>query len=297
MKRGLKGLIVTTLISFGITSIPLARAAHATNFLDALHAEITNRIANLDTNSTARDKRVLKSARAILEHNTRTFATDLSALARAAATLDTRFEDDATLHALGSNAVVAYSNEAHAELDDAELHIGTNSIPRGWSNQLARARAALNNADSNTTSVASRARATARVFNQIHQLVPKILRKYPTIPFEAPTDIATGQAITLAENAVVNDQTKFFFHTANTTGDRFLSYTSDNPEEVGTWTYERLTAKTATLHCHVDFTQAGAMPAPYSHDMSLTFTSATGGTFTGVNCLGEHIEGTFTIDG
>jgi len=85
MKRGLKGLIVTTLISFGITSIPLARAAHATNFLDALHAEITNRIANLDTNSTARDKRVLKSARAILEHNTRTFATDLSALARAAA--------------------------------------------------------------------------------------------------------------------------------------------------------------------------------------------------------------------
>jgi hypothetical protein len=157
-------------------------------------------------------------------------------------------------------------------------------------------RVALTNADANSNGVPARARALAQVFNKMRMPVAKIVKKYPDLPFEAPTEIPTGHNLVLSENAIVNDQTLFyFFTTSEDTSERYLHYHSHHPEELGRWSYERLTNKTGVLHCQVDYTQPGATPAPYSHDMPLTFTSATTGTFTGVNCLGEQLQGTFGI--
>ena len=295
MKLGFKGIVIATLISSAICSMPLARAAHATNFLDALYQEVTNRVANPGTN-TARQKAALKAASNTLGRNTRTLSADLSALATAATVLNTRFAGDATFSSLEETALAFYSAEAHAQLDDARLRIGTNSISRLLSNQLARARIALTNVDNSTSSVPVRARALARVFNQIRMPLAKVAQQFPTIPFEAPAEMATGRNLTLYENAIVNDQNIFYFHTtAGESGGRFLHYSTHNPEELGTWTYERLTSRTAVVHCNVTFTQAGARPAPYSHDIPLTFTSATTGTFTAVNCLNETVQGTFIL--
>ena len=294
MKLTTKKTVLILITSIGLAVAPSTRAAHTTNFLNALQTEVTNRIAN--TNRPAAQQRALVAANKSLSRNTKTLAADLIALSTAANALDKQFPADSTLAALENDALAAYSDEAHAQLDNAELHLGTNSISKGLSNQLAKIRIALTNADAITNGVPAKARALANVFNRMNRPVAKILQQFPTVPFEAPAAIATGQSITLSENAPVNDQTKFFFHTTDNMDMRFLSYTSDNPEELGTWTYEHLTSKTAVLHCHADFTEAGGTPAPYSHDMSLTFTSATTGTFTGVNALAQNITGTFSLE-
>jgi len=295
MKLTTKKTVLILTMSIGLAIAPSARAAHATNFLNALQTEVTNRIAN--TNLPAAQQRALASANKSLSRDTKTLAADLIALSTSANALGKQFPSNSTFAALEGDALDAYSDEARAQLDNAELHLGTNSISKGLSNQLAKIRIALTNADAITNDVPAKAKVLANVFNRLRNPVAKISQQYPTVPFEAPAEISTGQNLTLSENAIVNDQTIFYFHTTDGGGAvRFLNYTSHNPEELGTWTYERLTSKTAALHCHVDFTQAGAMPAGYNHDMSLTFTSATGGTFTGVNCLGENIAGTFSLE-
>ena len=300
MKRGFKGSVLITVICTGLFCTPVARAAHATNFLDTLHSEITNRLANLDTNATASERRALSSARAKLERSTKTFSADLSALAAAARVWEAQ-ANGAALDALGNDALVAYSAEAGAQLDLAELHVGTNTISKMLSNQLAQARLTLVNANANTNGVAARARALAKAFNKSRMPVAKILKKFPTVPFEAPTDFGIGKNIALTETAAIpQDQTKFFFHVSdNGMGQPFRHYTSDNPEELGTWTYERLTPKTAVIHADLNFvgpdcgTPAGrATP----HNIALTFTSPTAGTFSGTNCRGESITGAFSID-
>ena len=296
MKLGFKGIVAIVCLSAGMAFTPYARAAHATNFLDALYQEVTNRVANPGTNATAAQRAALRAASNILGRNTRTFSADLSALAAAATVLNTRFPSNTTFTSLEEDALADYAAEADAQLDDAELHVGTNVISRALSNQLAGARVALSNAVAISNSVPSRARALSRVFNKMRIPVAKVLRMFPTVPFEAPTEMATGRNLTLHENAVVNDQNILYFHT--TGGEppvRFLHYSTHNPEELGTWTYERLTSRTAVIHCNVTFTQAGARPAPYSHDIPLTFTSATTGTFTAVNCLNETVQGTFVL--
>ena len=294
MKLGFNGTVLTILTSTILAFAPAARAAHATNFLNALQQEVTNRVANPGTNTAL--KAALTAASHILSRNTRTLSGDLTTLATAATVLNRRFSNDATFSSLEDNALDSYSAEAHAQLDNAELHRGTNSISRVLSNQLAKLHVALTNADANSNGVPAHARALAQVFNKMRTPIARVLRQFPTIPFAAPAEIATGKNITLSENAVVNDQTKFYFHTtASDTGLRYLHYTSDNPGELGTWTYEHLTSRTAVLHCTVSASEVpGGSTAP--HDMSLTFTSATTGTFTGMNTLRENIEGTFTID-
>ncbi|HEY0548964.1 MAG TPA: hypothetical protein VGF13_05145 [Verrucomicrobiae bacterium] len=299
MKLTIRKTVLILITVIGLSIAPAVRAAHATNFINQLQTEVTNRLAN--TNLADADERALTSANKSLGRNTKTLSADLTALSAAARVLERQFPSNATFEALGSDAVDAYSDEAHAQLDNAELRVGTNSIPTGWSNQLAQVMTALAKADAGTNGVAARAKALAQVFARLQPLIAKIEKRFPTapvVPFEAPTEMATGQNLTLYENAIVNDQTIFYFHTTGGEGGfRFLHYTSHNPEELGRWTYERLTAKTAVVHCQVDFTQAGAaLVAPYNHDMSLTFTSATAGTFTGVNCLNETIQGTFVLE-
>ena len=291
MKQGVKGsVIITAIICAGLLFVPASRAAHATNFLDALYSEITNRVANVDTNATKQQQRALTAANAILKRNTKTLAADLFALAATATVLDARFTNDTTFLALEDNALAAYSAEADAQLDAAELRVGTNSISRGLSNQLAKARIALTNADANTNRVADRARDLAHVFNKLRAPVAKILKKYPEAPFAAPASV-DGAALVLSEDAIVNDQTIFYFHTRTDMGETYYSYSAHNPEELGTWTYGKTGDKSAAIHCVPNY------PPSYNtaHDMLLTFTSAMGGTFIGVNSAGEPIQGMFAI--
>ncbi len=293
MKLTTKKTVLILITSIGLAMAPSAHTTHATNFLNALQTEVTNRIAN--TNLPAAQQRALASANKSLSRNTKTLGADLIALSTAANALNKQFTNDSTFATLENDALDAYSDEAHAQLNNADLHIGTNTITKGLSNQLAKVRLALTNADAITNDAPAKARALANVFNRMRNPVAKILQQFPTIPFEAPLDIATGQNITLSENAPVNDQTKFFFHTTDNMGNRYLSYSSDNPAEVGIWTYERLTSTTAVLHCTVTLSEVpGGSTAP--HDMALTFTSATGGTFTGGTTLLENISGTFSLE-
>lgn len=293
-------LVCTTIgIIAGVGSS--ARAAHATNFLNALQEEVTNRLATATTNINAADKKALTAADKALDRNTKTFAADLGVLATAATVLNARFTNDLTFSALEEDALAAYELEAAAQIDDAHARVGTNTLPKGISKQLNTAGTSLTNLLSSSNSVPDRARELARIFNRLKNPISHVTKKYknqgtpvPSGPFTAPAAL-NGKNLDLVEDAIVNDQTKFFFHSTarDDQGNKveYFSYVSDNPEELGTWTYEKTGAKTAVVHCNPDY------PYDYNenHDVLLTFTSETGGTFTG-HVLGQPINGTFFIN-
>ena len=77
-------LILTLTAFFGIAFATSGRAAHATNFLDPLFIEVTNRLVN--TNLSAADRQALTKAENSLSRSTKTLATDLTALSSAAST-------------------------------------------------------------------------------------------------------------------------------------------------------------------------------------------------------------------
>ena len=289
--------ILFVVICVGIVSAQAVHAAHATNFLDALYAEVTNRVANPGTN-TAVQNAALRVASKTLGRNTKTLAADVSALARAANLLGKRFPGDATLLSLENAALAAYSAEANAQLDAAALRIGTNAIPKGLTRQLMKAETALNNADMNTDGVPARAKALKQALNKIRRPVAKVFRDYAAPPppaFEAPVDVPSPKNLTLTEDAPSPSETTiFYFHTIDNTGARFLHYSSHNPEELGTWTYTKTSSTTAVVSCKVDFAEEGGSRAP--HDFDLVFTTERTGTFTGRDTFLDPIQGTFFID-
>lgn len=120
-----------------------------------------------------------------------------------------------------------------------------------------------------------------------------VVTSSPPSAFEAPTTLK-GKNLDLEEATNVNHQAKFFFKsTARNPQTQqvvtYYSYTSDNPEELGTWTYEKTGAQTAVLHCVPNYP---TNPRPANHDVLLTFTNATSGTFSG-HVLGRPLVGGF----
>lgn len=312
MRTTLKGTIYFTLALVLLAFAPLSHAAHATNFLDELQSEVTNRIEAAEPNLSRAELRALSNAARTLERNTRTLAADLGVLATAATQLNTQFSDDETLAALEVNALADYSAEAHARLDGIYLWIGTNTLPRGWSNQLARAAAALEGADANTNGVPAQARALAGALNKILALEKKVQRRFsaPTVlppevqppvvtpPVDVPPGVPPGTPglapdsvgthhVNLWENDVVNDQTVFYFSTAQTGAQ---IYNVHHPEELGLWNYVRTGANTAVIIVSPNYPGNAS-----SRALNLTFTTATTGTFTGTTYFGDPLEGTFAI--
>jgi hypothetical protein len=115
----------------------------------------------------------------------------------------------------------------------------------------------------------------------------------PPGDFESPTTLK-GKNLDLEEATNVNNQAKFFFRSTATHPQTqqvitYYSYVSDNPEELGTWIYEKTGARTAVLHCFPDWPMD---PKPANHDVLLSFTNATSGTFSG-HVLGRPLVGTF----
>ncbi|HTD68790.1 MAG TPA: hypothetical protein VK846_19890, partial [Candidatus Limnocylindria bacterium] len=209
---------------------------------------------------------------------------------------------------LEAQAITDYSTEAHARLDGVFLWIGTNSVSRRLSNQVANAENALARADAATNSVPVQARAIAVAFNKIlpaekkvrslftapvlpPPVVPPVVTNPPPVippgtPGLAPDSIGT-RYVNLYENAVVNDQTVFYFSTAQSGAQ---IYNVHHPEELGLWIYTRTGVNAGVITVDPDYPDN----AP-QRPLNLTFTSATGGTFTGTTFFGEALEGTFAV--
>lgn len=313
MKRTFKGTVCITLAMVGLAFSPGARADHATNFLDGLQSEMANRVANPDTNASRAQLRALSNAARTLNRDTRTLAADLGALASAAGQLNAKYTNDETFAELEAEAIADYSSAAHARLDGVYLWIGTNDVSRGLSNQVVKADAALDRADAATNSVPAHARALALAFNKIlpvekkvrslftapvilPPVVPPVVTNPPPItlppavppgtPGLAPDSVGTRH-VDLYENAVVNDQTVFYFSTAQTGAQ---IYNVHHPEELGLWTYIRTGANTAVIMVDPNYPGNGGQRLQH-----LTFTSGTSGTFTGTTYFGEALEGTFLV--
>ena len=309
MVTRLTGLILTAVL---LAFSPPGRAAHATNFLEALSADVTNRLTNASTNVSRAQVRALGNAARVLNRNSKTLPTDLEILATAAGHLNGAY-DDGTFDALEAEAIANYSAEAHAQLDVVYLRIGTNSASRGLSNQVVKADAALDRADATTDGVVEQARTLAGAFRKIAIADKRARALYPgsiVLPPVAPPPVVTNPPVvlppgvppgtpglapdslgtrftTLYENDVVNDQTVFYFSTAQTGAQ---IYNVHHPEELGLWVYVRSGANTAVIVVDPDYPNNASQRL-----LNLTFTTANSGTFTGTTYFGDALEGTFTV--
>ena len=310
----LKGTVYITLLAAGMAFATNARAAHATNFLDALEREVTNRLAEAGSETPRPQLRALSNAARTLGRTTKTFSADLGALASAATQLNAGFADDEDLATLEADAVADYSAEAHARLNSIYLWIGTNTVSRGLNNQVVKADAALDRADAETNGVSAQARALASAFNKILPVEKKVRSLFPApiiLPPVVPPPVVTNpppiilppavppgtpglapdsvgtRYVTLSENAIVNDQTVFYFSTAQTGAQ---IYNVHHPEELGLWSYVRTGADVAVIAVTPNY-PGNASPRL----LNLTFTSAASGTFTGTTYFGEALEGTFVV--
>ncbi len=282
----LKKTVLLSIISAGMGLAPTTRAAHFTNFLDALSAEVGDRLATIDedTNSTAADKRALNSAANILDRNTKTLQADLSALAAAATVLNTRFSNDVELTTLESQAVVNYSGEANAELGALNSLLDALSAPPSISNQITQAQEALNRGNADSNSVPVRARAISFALNKLRVAAMQARRL-----IKAPASLA-GHVITITGRESDHDRISI---TLESNGTYTIPDNGDEGEETGTWSYERTGTATGTVTL-TPLTPIGAG----SHVLNLKFNSASSGSLaTGSQTAGgETIRGNFSIN-
>jgi hypothetical protein len=263
--------IVLFIALLGIGMAPTTQAQHATNFLDALQADVEARLAAVDENTPAEERRALTSASRTLSRNSRTLSADLGLLANASTALSAGFPEDAVFDAEQEAALSAYAGEAQLQLDTTAALAGTNALPRNISNQLAQAQAAIDRGNDGSNSVPVRARSIAFALNKIRVATLQTLRV-----FKAPLSIDDninlngrgGQSVTLESTGT-------------------YTIPGEEGDETGTWSYERTTNKTGT----VTLTPLVGEP----RTIQLTFKSSSRGTFRGTNAAGEPFNGSFTV--
>ena len=266
-------LIKTILLGIiiGTGTVQTIYADHATNFLDSLQANVSERLANSDTNSGA-EKRALASADKILNRNSRTLNADLGLLAQASTALSRSFADDLSFSTDEEVAVTAYSAEAQARLNAVGDITGTNDVPRPIANQLSQAQAALDRANDTSNSIPVRARAVAFALNKIRVADLQARRL-----FRAP--VSLDDTVTLNGRGGNN---------VTLEGSHVYTISGDPTDEVGTWSYERTGANTATITLN-------PTTGEDAHAINLKFTSSNKGTFSGTTASGDPFRGTFTI--
>ena len=259
-------MVLLAIASAGIGLAPSARADHATNFLDALQADLATR--QEDTNNTPAQNHALAAASKVLNRNTKTLSADLSAFASAANTLNAAFTDDALLMLEEEQVLLAYSTEAQAQIDALSLLGDTNGFPKSIANQLNQAQDALARGNDSSNTVPTRAKALGFALNKIRVATQQVLHKY-----KAPLILENGQAITLSGRT--------FQVTLNGDGTYTIGDPSA-PDESGTWTYDRTGPNTAT----VELSGGETADLKCSKPNSGTFTGSTGT---------DNIRGKFTI--
>lgn len=279
----------TVLITIAVAALSMTwtmRAAHVAEFLDPLHAAVSNRIANTELELTSKQVKALQAADRTLKRESKTLAADAGLLSTAARTLNARFTDDGEFIPLENQAIVSYWNTGQSLLDQAIERLGTNTLTRGASNKLVRAQAALDNVEQTTNSVWRQARALSSALKLVDSATKPIFAKYtnsvPEVPPgpTAPTNIY-NMNIDAYENAPVNEQTKFFFRATG-------YYNADFPEELGRWQYVQTGPNTGVINITRDWPQG----AP-GHQLQLVFQTPTTGTFTGADLNGSPLQGTF----
>jgi hypothetical protein len=283
MKLGIKGNAFVVFACAAMAFVSVTRA-QTTNYLGDLRAEVEARAD--DTNTTRVQKAALKAAGNVLKRPAKTFAAQLGQLATAATVLNKRFTNDTELSLAEEAALQAYFDEAEVQFAEAELRLETNSIPRGVSNQLAKAWTAVTNAAANTNGVPERARLLAKAFNKMRIPLSWIARKYPlpTVPpvtAEAPVAIEFGKSFRLEQNAdhapILMDLWTFAGNENGGTPYLYNHYHISNlpPDgEIGTWSYQKTGAQTGIINIDADYPANAA-----NRTIFLNFTSATSGTF------------------
>ena len=256
MKSTLTTLVSIAVACVGLGSASIARAAHFTNFLDALQAEVS---ARLETNEDVAERRALTSADKTLNRNSKKLSQDLGLFGSAVNTLNKTFSEEDEALANAENASFnAFLTEAESQLnavhDGATIHT---TIPRSLSNALAQADAAYSNAVNNTN-WAARVRALNLTFTKIRVAQIQLAKS-----IKAPESIEDS-------NVQV---------TARFPGERPFKFTlaSDGTyavgEEVGTWSYARTSANTGV------FTLTPDGGSSYAYD--ITFKSSKAGSLAG----------------
>ena len=254
-------VLFVALLGFGMA--PATQAQHATNFLDALQADVEARLAAVDENTTAAERKALTSASRTLNRTSRTLSADLGLLSKAATALNTGFPDDAAFSAEEEAALSAYAGEAQLQLNTTAALAGTNEMPASINNQLTQAQAAIDRGNDGSNSVPVRAKSLAFAFNKI-----RVATIQATRLFKAPLSIDDnvnlngrgGQSVTLESSGV-------------------YTIPGDGGDETGTWSYERTTNKTGTI----TLSPIGGEP----RTVELKFANQTKGTFRGTNAAGD----------
>jgi len=181
-----------------------------------------------------------------------------------------------------------YSDEVRLDLAATLDALGTNALAKVTSNQIVRATNALDRADEMTNST-SRARALSAAVNKLYAVLTQVWRTQT-----APHVLARNTDL-VEDDPSESDTTRFFL-TVTFPEDHpegYFAFTSDKPEEVGLWSYERTGAHTGLIHLNVNFAEEPYVP--FNHDLTLTFGTPRSGTFTGQNAAHTNIHGTFVV--
>jgi hypothetical protein len=288
MKQLGRKTVLALIIAVGLAWADTAKAAHATNFLDALQQEVTNRLADTEAELTRAQRRSLSSAARILNRDTRTLGADALLLASASATLRPHFRDpEDVLSALPLATFEAFKAEADAQLEDITTAIGTNRVSRAVRNCVLVGSNALERAERTNLTVSARASAVSVALKKFAFVQPRLTNLVSEPNAVAPPATIQHDKIELVENAPIHDQTKFWMPRA---GENSGYYNADIPEELGTWTYS-VRGDIGVVTVRPDY-PAGNHGTREFH---LTFTSATGGRFTGTNIEGSPMSGTFML--
>jgi hypothetical protein len=291
MNKSIRETVLITIIFAASAFAPAANAAHAAAHLDPLHLAVSNRIANTNDAISNAQRQALRNADRTLKRNSKTLAADVNLLGSAARTLNRPFTNEFV--ELENDALELYAAEGQAQLDLAELRVGTNVLTKGASNKLARAQSALDRAIANTNGPVRQAQSLFTALTLIRTATAPIFRKYtnsvPTGP-TAPLTLA-GKDLDLVTTTNVNNQVQYFLdpYVEGGTG----NYDGHNPngsEDVGQWSYTRINDTQGEILLNPDFP-----PGAANHVFVLTFLTPTTGTFTGQTLEGQDISGTFFI--
>jgi len=253
------------------------RAQHATTFLDAFGATVDARLQLLGDEATPEEERALARAAAALDRRSASLQTELNLLAQASAALEAAFGDDLLFAEQEDEALDNYADEAESQRQALDELIGTSSISAGLSNQLVKIDAAIERGNSETNSTPERARALSFALTKL-RTVGKLVHRV----FKAPLSL-DGQAAAFAGREEGGQRVTI---TLNSNHTFTIPEHGDEPEETGTWSYERTGAKSATITL-VSSEGTGAL--------NLTFNSTSRGSFQGEDTDGEDVNGQFDI--
>lgn len=271
-EKRLSKFIVLTCACAGLGMASTSHAAHFSNFLDPLEAQISARLAEPDI--TPREQRTLTKAQRSLSRNTKTFSADASLLGSVANSLQP-IETDSLTQA-ENNALDAFVSEANVELGElqARTTIGSTPPPPALGNQMNQIMSLLNRANDPNNSILVRARAAAAAFIKLRSA-----NTFANRLVKAPASFGE-QTMELKGHESDREVLAMSLHSD---GSYLIASHGQEPDEIGTWDYVRTSANTGTVTLSTSDTT-----------LNLRFTSSKRGLFTATE-PDETAKGQFVL--